>query len=179
MQLEFYKFGADINLCLCLVNLIPILPLDGGRMLKSLLTARFGIIRAYNFAIKLSKVLIILLIICAGIVFFIADFNFSLILISAFLLQNLCSEQQAVSTVTLREILQSTEKAENCHSLPVKTLCVKESRAASGILRHLSYDCFYIVHTLDKKSRIINTLTETQILAALTEKGIRTRYGDI
>ena len=173
------KFGADINLCLCLVNLIPTLPLDGGRMVKALLTARFGIIRAYNFAIKISRVLIILLLICSGIIFFISDFNFSLILISAFLLQNLCGEQQAVSTVTLREILQNAEKAEKCHSLPVKTLCVKESCAASGILRHLSYDCFYIVHTLDKKSRIIKTLTETQVLTALTENGIRTRYGDI
>ena len=178
-KLNFFKFGADINLCLCLVNLIPVLPLDGGRMLKSLLTARFGIIRAYNFAIKLSKVLIILLFICAGIIFFVFNFNFSLILISAFLLQNLCGEQQAVSTVTLREILQSSEKAENSHSLPVRALCVNESRAASGILKHLSYDCFYIVHTLDNKSRITNTLTETQILKALTENGIRTRYSDI
>lgn len=179
IKLNFFKFGADINLCLCLVNLIPVLPLDGGRMLKSLLTARFGIIRAYNFAIKLSRVLIILLFICAGIIFFISDFNFSLILISAFLLQNLCGEQHAVSTVTLREILKSPEKAENCHSLPVRTLCVKENRTASGILRYLSYDCFYIVHTLDKKSRIVKTLTETQILTALTENGIRTKYGDI
>lgn len=176
---EFFKFGADINLCLCLVNLIPILPLDGGRMVKSLLTARFGIIRAYNFSIKLSRVLIILLLICAGIIFFVSDFNFSLILISAFLLQNLCCEQQAVSTITLREILQNSEKAENSHSLPVRTLCVKESRVASGILRYLSYDCFYIVHILDNDSRIIKTLTETQILTALTENGIRIRYGDI
>lgn len=179
VQSEFFRFGADINLCLCLVNLIPILPLDGGRMVKALLTARFGIIRAYNLAIKLSRILIFLLLICAGIIFFVSDFNFSLILISAFLLQNLCGEQQAVSTVTLKEILQSSEKAENCHSLRVRTLCVKENRAASGILKHLSYDCFYIVHTLDKNSRIINTLTETQILTALTENGIRTRYGDI
>ncbi|MBE7031340.1 MAG: hypothetical protein E7401_00025 [Ruminococcaceae bacterium] len=179
IQSEFFKFGADINLCLCLINLIPVLPLDGGRIVKALLTARYGIIRAYNFTIKLSRFLILLLLICAGIIFFVSDFNFSLILISAFLLQNLCGEQQAVSTVTLREILQSTEKAENCHSLPVRTLCVKESRAASGILRYLSYDCFYIVHILNKKSRIIKTLTETQILMALTENGIRTRYGDI
>ncbi len=176
---NFLAFGADINLGLCLVNLIPILPLDGGRIVKALLTARYGIIRAYNFTIKLSRVLIFILLICAVVLFFIYDFNFSLILISAFLLQNLCGEQQAVSTVTLREILQNPEKAENCYSLPVRTLCVKESRAASGILRHLSYDYFYIVHILDKKSRIIKTLTETQILTALTKNGIRTRYGDI
>lgn len=178
-QSEFFKFGADVNLCLCLVNLIPILPLDGGRMVKSLLTARFGIIRAYNFTIKLSKYLIFLFLIFAGIIFFISDFNFSLILISAFLLQNLCDEQQAVSTVTLREILQNSEKVQNCHSLSVKTLCVNENDVASAILKRLSYDCFYIVHILDKKSRIIKTLTETQILTALTENGIRTRYGDI
>ncbi|MBR5614243.1 MAG: hypothetical protein IKW64_02945 [Clostridia bacterium] len=173
------KFIADTNLAICIINLIPALPLDGGRIFKAVLTSRYGIIRAYNLILKFSKVAIICLFAVALIIFFVCHFNFSLILISAFLLQNLCCEQQAVTVITLKEILANSQKAEISGDLPVKAVCVNEGRPASGILKHLSYDCFYIVHVLDKSSHIVKTLTETQVIDALTKYGIRVKYSDI
>lgn len=170
---------ADVNLAICAVNLIPTLPLDGGRMLKSILVSRFGIIRAYNFMLKFSRVLICLLSVFAVFLFFASRFNFSLCLISAFLLQNLAFEQQSISIVALKEILANRQKAERTENLRVKILCVNENRTASGILRCLSYDYFYIVHVMDKYGRISKILTEVQVLDALTKDGIRVKYKDI
>lgn len=177
--LDLLTFTADANLALCTANLIPILPLDGGRIFKAMLTSKYGIIPAYNFMCKLSKILVIFLFAIAIAVFILCGFNFSLILISAFLIQNLCSEQKALSHITAKEILQSDKKIQSPHSIPVKALCVSENSTASHLLRHLSYDCYYIVYVLDKDSRLVRTLTETQILTALTNSGIRTRYSDI
>lgn len=173
------SFAADANLALCAVNLIPALPLDGGRAFKAILTARYGILRAYNFMMKFSRLVILVLLGIAVIFFLISDFNFSLILISAFLLQNFCSEQRAVTTITLKEILSTAQKFKLTPGLPSKVLCVLGSRPASGILRHLSYDCFYIIHILDKDTKIIKILTETQVINALIRHGIRIRYEDI
>ena len=69
------QFFADVNLAICAVNLIPALPLDGGRMFKSLLTARYGTIRAYNFTVKFS--FCSLSAVCIGLQYF-ADIDFSL-----------------------------------------------------------------------------------------------------
>lgn len=174
-----FKVLADINLSLCLINLLPSLPLDGGRMLKSILTERFGIIRAYNFMLRLSKVSICILLLFDGALIFISGFNFSLILISAFLLQNLTFEQKAVPLIALREILKSREVLSDIKNMRIKHLCVKAESTASGILKSLSYDHFYLINVIDKNSHIIKTLTETEVLNSLIANGIRTKYKDI
>lgn len=179
----YSKFGqavllytADTNLALCLINLIPALPLDGGRIFKAILTLRFGIIRAYNFMLKFSRIIIVFLLIFA-LVFILVNKNFSLILICSFLLQNLVWEQQAISQIALKEIMSVKEKANA--NLPSKVLCVFQDRIATHILKQLSYDRFCVVNVLDENCKIIKTLTEAEILNALIQKGLRTKYGEI
>lgn len=172
-------YCADVNLIICIVNLFPCLPLDGGRMLKSILTSRCGILRSYNFMIRLSRILIIVLFIFALTIFVLSRFNFSLILISAFLFQNLGGEQICLSHITVKEILENPYKLKDCDKISVKTFCVTQNCHASNILRHLSYDYYCIIHVADNNSHIIKTLTETQVLSALTQYGIRIKYGEI
>ncbi len=171
-----WLYAADTNLALCIVNLIPALPLDGGRMLKSILTLRFGIIRAYNFMFKFSKIIITLLLLFS-LIFIITNNNFSLILICAFLLQNLAFEQKTISQITLHEILSVKEKANT--ALPAKVICVPDTRTATHILKQLSYDRFCVINVLNNDCKIINTLTEAEILEALVQKGLSIKYGEI
>ncbi|MBQ2931723.1 MAG: site-2 protease family protein [Clostridia bacterium] len=173
------SFLTNTNLALCFINLLPILPLDGGRMLKSILTTRFGIIRAYRFMLKISKIMLIFLVLFILCLIFASKFNFSLVLITAFLLQNLVFEHQAISVISLKEILSNHQKSKHSENLPTRVLCVCKDRPASGIIRHLSYDCFYVVNIMDKNSSIIKTVTEVEILDTLIKKGIRTKYQDI
>ncbi len=171
-----FLYAADTNLALSIVNLIPALPLDGGRILKSMLTIRFGIIRAYNFMLKFSRVVIVFLLILA-ITFIIINKNFSLILICSFLLQNLTGEQYTISHIALKEILSVKDKANS--NLPTKVFCVSRNKTAAHILNKLSYDHFCIVNVLDENYKIINTATEVEILEKLIKNGVRTKYGEI
>jgi len=43
---------AFFNLMLCIFNLLPVLPLDGGRIIHQFLSNRFGMLRANRFMIK-------------------------------------------------------------------------------------------------------------------------------
>ncbi len=175
----YITFLRDTNFAICSINLLPCLPLDGGRMAKSILTLRFGIMRAYGFMLKISKIILLILIVFEIIIIFASRLNFSLVLISAFLLQNLAFEKQAVSMITLKEILSSHKKTENSQTLPTKVLCVKENSLAAGFLRYISYDCFYVLNVLNEKSAIVNTITEVEVLDSLLKNGIRIKYKDI
>ncbi len=173
------EFVRDLNLWVCIINLIPSLPLDGGRILKSILVPRFGIITAYNFMLKISRVIIALLGASTVILISICRFNFSLILICAFLLQNLCFEQRAVSLIAIKEILQSSQNEKDHSRLRTRVLTVKESDGAHKFLKKLNYDCYWIVYVTNPRGHICATLTETQILSALSQKGLLAKYKDI
>lgn len=165
-----------INLLICTINLLPTLPLDGGRMIKSMLTYKMGILRAYNIAIRGSKTLIILLIPISVLALYVTKFNFTYVLITAFLFGNIYSEQKNITLVTLREILEN----------PIKTDCLKRTRLftaspedkARKILRYISYD-YYITVNISKNGRIVASLSESQIIDGLLELGITARYDDI
>ena len=179
IPLPILGYCADVNLAMCAVNLLPALPLDGGRMLKSILTSRFGLLRSYNLMLKLSRVMIIAVTVSALLLFIVTDFNFSMILISVFLFQNLSQEQALLSHIALKEILENNGKMNTRELFPTKTFCVKESSRISSILRYLSYDYYIVLHILDKDSQIVRTATETELLAHLTKDGIRARFSDI
>lgn len=52
-------FGA-INLCLVAFNLLPAFPMDGGRILRAILTPKLGRLRATFYASQLGKVMAVL-----------------------------------------------------------------------------------------------------------------------
>lgn len=72
------------NILILLFNLIPIYPLDGGRIIKYLLLKNIGMLRTENLVRKISKITIIMLtIVCSIAVYYYQ--NFAIFLICIFL----------------------------------------------------------------------------------------------
>ncbi len=165
-----------VNMCICIINLLPALPLDGGRMVKSMLTYKMGILRAYNISLKGSKLLIALLIPFSILTLFVTRFNFTYVLITAFLLGNIYSEQKNITLVTLYEILESPRKIDTLKRAKVYTVSSKEG--ARKILRYISYD-YYINVNISKDGKIIAVLTESEIINGLLKLGILSTFEDI
>ncbi|MEO1228998.1 MAG: site-2 protease family protein, partial [Myxococcota bacterium] len=53
---DLFAYGSLINLMLGLFNLVPALPMDGGRIFRAALSARFGALRGTQIAAKVSRV---------------------------------------------------------------------------------------------------------------------------
>ena len=82
-----------INIYLLLFNLVPAFPMDGGRVLRALLSSRLGLVRGTRIAASLGQMLAI----AGGVYGFVADQPF-LILIAFFVFLGANAEASAVET---------------------------------------------------------------------------------
>lgn len=160
---EYFSFMLKANLTLAFLNLLPILPLDGGRCLKSLLTLKIGFIRAFNITYLLSKIFIAILTVAGTALLIFTKFNFSLLLISAFLIVSAFSERHTARRIIMRDILHSSKKAAECGN-KTEFLVASKHDSASKIINLFSYNKYYIVSVIDDNMSVCGFLTETEII---------------
>lgn len=179
LKSSYVTYLIYCNLALALVNLIPSLPLDGGRILRAALSLKIGSLMAYSIMIKISRIIIFILLLSAGLCVIFLSFNFSFTLIGVFLLGNLSGEQAGLTKASLLEIMHYKEKLKENKLQKSVCLTAPQNTRASTIFRKLSYDKYHIIFVTDKELKITKTLTEGQLMEALTHKSIRITLGEI
>ncbi len=80
--MDFAESLMGVNILLAIFNMIPAFPMDGGRVLRSLLSAPLGRLRATEIAVSVGKVAAVLIPI--GMFFLTGSANFMLVLLAAF-----------------------------------------------------------------------------------------------
>lgn len=175
----YLQYAMVSSFSLGILNLLPCLPLDGGRMLRAILTHCSDAITAWKITAYISRVLTGI-ILCIGIYLLLTSaFQFSLLFIGVFLLGNLASEQKGISHQALRELLYYKEKPAQDSFTRTDFLSASSDFPARKLLRKLSYHKYYCVQVLDHHQRIQKTLTESEILDALLNRSIRITLGEI
>ncbi len=178
-QFSFKDYLILLNLSIGIFNLIPALPLDGGRFLRAFLSIKFGVLRAYNFMIDLSRIITLLLFVSGAFIIVFSPFNFNLILISAFLLSNLCTERNILTRVILKDILSAKSSAENKVQKNTKIITVSADSPLRLILKHLSFDYFIDIFIAERSGKIGYITTETEAVNYLLSGSIRAKFKDL
>lgn len=106
MDYSLAALFTRVNLLLMLFNILPALPLDGGRMLYALLFRRFGAERSLAIGLWTGRILALLLLSGAILLFiFKGIFNLSYIFAAVFLLSSGPKERAALSVSNFRSIM--------------------------------------------------------------------------
>ncbi len=126
---------AWVNLILGVFNLLPAFPMDGGRVLRSLLAERMDYLRATELSVSIGKIFAIAMAISGILVFG----NFFLILIALFIYIGANQEYKA----TMISSLLGGIKVENIMTSEVKTLSpqvsVEEALEKMFEYKHMGY----------------------------------------
>lgn len=168
-----------LNISMAAINLVPALPLDGGRILRAYLTLKLGAIKAYNLSLKISRIPIVAILSLAVYSLIFRSFNFSLLMIGVFLLGNLFTEQCNITKTTLKEVLLYKEKLSDTELNKASVICASSKTPARKIFKLLSYNRYHIIHIIDDNLQITKTVTEGQIIDEIYKKGIRITLEDI
>lgn len=171
-------FYHGFNCAILFFNLLPILPLDGGRVLRALLAHSFGYLRALSFMRRLSQVFTVVLL-CVGVIcFFLLKGNFSFLMISAFFIFHMTEERKTTDLFVLKELIRSKEKLLEERLMNTRVLSAEHHVRAKSLLRRISYDSYCLIYVVDSSGRG-TWVSEGKLVDALLEKGYGVRLKDI
>ena len=136
---------AFYNLVLCIFNLLPVFPLDGGQLAQQFLGNRMGIIRANRLILKVGHRVswLIIALGCIQIVLF--PYNFTLLLAGFYIKQrskNITPQMQ----LAFFQALQAKDIQERARTMPVRTLFVLPDTALQYILERLTTDYLIMIY---------------------------------
>lgn len=179
LQKGYLEFFLSANMMMFLLNMLPILPLDGGRMLKSILTDRYGVIKAFNFTYRIGKVAILFFCIASFYILYRVNFNFSFIILCAFLCYSVFSEKSKNDVFLMKEISRSLGKMNKNSLLKINHMAVSPDYEAIKLISKFSYHTFTVLSVIDHQEEKDHRLTEVQIIEGLINIGTKAQVRDI
>lgn len=175
LDLDFYIIA---NLCMAIINLVPIMPMDGGRIFTGFLSSKLGEARAFKFSMSLSKVLIYIMLILGVVFLRKTGYNFSIATICMFLFCNMFFEQGKYNMNIMKQIINRL-KITDSFMIKTKYFLTDGETKAINVLKYFSTGKLCVIGVLNKNMTIVGNLTENEIINAMIEKDCNIKLIDI
>jgi len=166
------SFLLKANAFLFFFNLLPGLPLDGGRLLRASLSTRMGLYKATEIAASCGKWLGALFTLLGILLSYYDYMNLSLSLMGIFLYYAAGREQHSAVYVFLRYLLRKEKMLKKSRVLKSEQLAALESTTVLEVLKRFKPTRYHQVIVLNQTCRVLELLSESQILEAALQKGM-------
>lgn len=152
------------NLFMLVINLLPVYPLDGGRILKTMLVTELGASRSEVVMKCVSVTITVAMFICGCFLLYRTGLNFSVLAASLFL----CFTSDKVDSENNCEVLKKS----------VHYTVKSEQKADSILNRHIKKDRV-IFDITDTSERYLGSVTYRQVLEEIAVCGYEIKFGEI
>lgn len=152
------------NLFMLIINLLPIYPLDGGRIFSSFLRNEINRSNADIILRFTSSFLAIILLLTGFYLFYKTKINFSVILASLFI----CLTTESV-----------IDKNDTVEFKKVKHYCAKDTDCASIILKNKNKKDNIIIDILNENHCYLGSISGREVLEEIAISGYEIKFGEI
>jgi stage IV sporulation protein FB len=174
-----FRLFSDANLAIAALNLLPALPLDGGRMLRGLLARHFDIVRVTR-GCALSGIAVSALL-AAGFAWaaFRGVWNLSVLLIAVFLCLSAWREYAQAPYLVYKSFEGKRGSLTRHAALPVRQLIARQDMRLGQLARRFSPGHYHFVTVVDDACRRVGSLDEEEVVEALMKWGADERLSDV
>ncbi len=170
-KLYFAKPLILANLVLAAANMLPALPLDGGRILRALLSKFMGNKKATRicayFGVFFSIVILALGIYAA----FTGTLNYSMFIIPVFLFYAAVKELKSAPYKLIRDIEGKKKTMTEGKTMNVCSFAALSSIKLKDVLKELDAGRFNIVYVLNREMKAEYSISEADILEGMMKYG--------
>lgn len=178
-EFAYGELALRVNLLLTVFNLLPALPLDGGRVLRALLGRRLSYRRATVVSVGLGQALAALMMAAGAYGLWRDQRGLALLLAGAILLRAARRELKLFHYAFIRYLLYKKERLRLQGVLPCRQQIGGPEVLIKNVLDSSSHSDYMILLVLDENHHLIGSHTEAELIEALLEHGPRLRAGDL
>ncbi len=175
---QWLPFFIQCNLGLGIFNLLPALPLDGGRIFRALTSLHLGIKRATDKAVTLSKWISVMM---AGVgvwsVFIERGRNINFMVIAIFLVYSAVKEKGAAMYLFMKFLAGKKEELFREGVLLARQVVALESSKLKEVVRYFVPRKYHLVVVVGKDQGVKGILTEGEVIDEMLESGPETPVG--
>jgi stage IV sporulation protein FB len=176
---EWQVFLIKTNLMLLGFNLLPALPLDGGRITRAWLAGYVNYVKATLACVWIGRGVSILLLTASLYEFWSAGTINLTFLIAAIFLHVTGGKELSLAGFHNMAVMANKKAAlMNAGMLPVIHIAVVRRAPVREVIRLFTPDQYHMVLVVDGNCRVCATLTETAIWEGIQAKGISPAVGD-
>lgn len=168
----------QVNLLLGVFNLLPALPLDGGRILRAYLSSRMGYKRATSSCAWLGKMIAGLIGVYGGYLFYIQQSGANYIIVAVILFWAARREGQLLSYAFMRYLVNKKSELASKGFLTSRQIVSQEDALIKVILDTTRPDSYMVVLILDDAHHPLGLRSEAELIECLFNKGPLARLKD-
>ncbi len=167
------------NLALAAVNMLPALPLDGGRIMRAVFASFMGYKRATKL-MAAGGIFFAVVIVGIGVWAAFQDaLNVSFFIMGFFLCLAAVKELKSAPYTLIRDFTGKRQQLEKRKTMPVNRFAAMQNEPVRGIMREFEAGKYNIVTVLDKNMGVLGELSEREILGGMMQKGTQITLGSL
>lgn len=172
-------FFALTNAVVAGVNLLPALPLDGGRLYRAFRSRQVGFRRATAEAVRLGRALAVVMVAVGTALLYLGVASVTLPVLGVVIYTTAGKEGAAAAYTFMAHLSRKRNELTKRGCMPVKTLAARESASVKQVVERFIPQKYHVVWVVDDDGRLAGVASEGDVLEALFERGPHVPVKDV